>query len=630
MVKGLLPVVADVRVAWLLRCIGPVAYQVLIDLCSPVAPGTKIFAQLKTLLESHNAPTISLYEMRSAFSSHKQRAGESYAAFSLSLHHLITTCSFGTFLNDSLKSQFYHNILSDMVRDKIRNKEGNFSSMVALARFLNQPLPKTMPATTLISLTWFASINRRTKDSRKISNPVKDQNLSSRQDPIISRHKARYVQVVVGLMLGLIVPSKMCNVITVTVEDILLRFVAGLKIPLSIKEVPVKFRRTYLQTPSSVVVRGSFPFLLGISWISHIPLDWNAIFLINYVRHVKGDVVGLLRNKYPSVFKELPVYRNTPHTLTKVTPAEVCLGRKPHTKLSLLHQSMVLKPRVKEARAKFPASQSSKVTHFSPGGCSKQISTSHLRLRDPKAVPVELSWEIVEQAMPAHRPTLTSDGPTPDPLIQPPPVADRSLPAFPAPKPSTDSTPEDLLQAPSRMVPAHTLCNRLLSTSTIQYAESKDGTPKLADAPLIDTKLILNPEEVKHQKQLQEYITVTEPMDISTLSGVPEEHIKNRLVRIFKPSKNAMQSGTDNTHHWEMEFETRERWENPLMGWTSSGDPLSNLKLEFSTENAAIEFCEKNGWKWFIEEEKDKAKVQKVKSYGHNFSWNKRTRVSTK
>uniref|UniRef100_A0A7R8ZEU9 NADH dehydrogenase [ubiquinone] iron-sulfur protein 4, mitochondrial n=2 Tax=Timema TaxID=61471 RepID=A0A7R8ZEU9_TIMDO len=357
------------------------------------------------------------------------------------------------------------------------------------------------------------------------------------------------------------------------------------------------------------------------------------------------DVSTKSRTLQHKVDAFLLAYLKTPRTLTKVTPAEVFLGRKPRTNVSLLHPSMVLKLRVKEARAKFPASQSSKhrVSTFSylvvVGGCSKQISTSHLRLRDPKAVTVELSWEIVEQAMPAHRPALTSDGPTPDPLIQPPPVADRSLPAFPAPKPSTDSTPEDLRQAPSVMAPAHTLrdllqhlreCNRLLSTSTIQYAESKDGTPKLTDAPLIDTKLILNPEEVKHQKQLQEYITVTEPMDISTLSGVPEEHIKNRLVRIFKPSKNAMQSGTDNTHHWEMEFETRERWENPLMGWTSSGDPLSNLKLEFSTENAAIEFCEKNGWKWFIEEEKDKAKVQKVKSYGHNFSWNKRTRVSTK
>jgi NADH dehydrogenase (ubiquinone) Fe-S protein 4 len=59
-------------------------------------------------------------------------------------------------------------------------------------------------------------------------------------------------------------------------------------------------------------------------------------------------------------------------------------------------------------------------------------------------------------------------------------------------------------------------------------------------------------------------------MNISTITGVPEEHIKTRLVRIYRPSKNAMQSGTDNTNHWEIEFETRERWENPLMGWSST------------------------------------------------------------
>ena len=58
--------------------------------------------------------------------------------------------------------------------------------------------------------------------------------------------------------------------------------------------------------------------------------------------------------------------------------------------------------------------------------------------------------------------------------------------------------------------------------------------------------------------------------DIAPVTGVPEEHIKTRRVRIFKPAKNAMQSGTNNTHRWKMEFETRERWENPLMGWQSS------------------------------------------------------------
>jgi NADH dehydrogenase (ubiquinone) Fe-S protein 4 len=68
-----------------------------------------------------------------------------------------------------------------------------------------------------------------------------------------------------------------------------------------------------------------------------------------------------------------------------------------------------------------------------------------------------------------------------------------------------------------------------------------------------------------------------------------------------------------------------------LMCWTSlccSGDPLSNMKVEFQTEDEAIAFCEKNGWKWYVQ--KHKEKDLKPKSYGVNFSWNKRTRVSTK
>nr|CAD7458427.1 unnamed protein product [Timema tahoe] len=154
---------------------------------------------------------------------------------------------------------------------------------------------------------------------------------------------------------------------------------------------------------------------------------------------------------------------------------------------------------MKEAQAKFTASKSSKVTHFSPGdlvwvhsvthrkfkavpgeiqhrvstvsylaivgGRSKQISTSHLHLRDLKAVPVELPWEMIEQTMPAPMPTPTSDGPTPGPLIQSPPVADRSLPASPAPEPSPDSTPESLRRAPSVMAPAHTPVRPYLSVS---------------------------------------------------------------------------------------------------------------------------------------------------------------------
>lgn len=59
-------------------------------------------------------------------------------------------------------------------------------------------------------------------------------------------------------------------------------------------------------------------------------------------------------------------------------------------------------------------------------------------------------------------------------------------------------------------------------------------------------------------------------MDISSLSGVPEEHIKTRTVRIFVPARNAMQSGTYGLRRWKIEFDVRERWENPLMGWIST------------------------------------------------------------
>ncbi|XP_065455017.1 NADH dehydrogenase [ubiquinone] iron-sulfur protein 4, mitochondrial isoform X1 [Chrysemys picta bellii] len=116
--------------------------------------------------------------------------------------------------------------------------------------------------------------------------------------------------------------------------------------------------------------------------------------------------------------------------------------------------------------------------------------------------------------------------------------------------------------------------------------------------------------------------------DITPLTGVPEEHIKTRKVQIFVPARNAMQAGVNNTKKWKLEFDTRERWENPLMGWASTADPLSNMVLAFSTKEDAIAFAEKNGWSYDVQERR--IPKPKSKSYGENFSWNKRTRVSTK
>lgn len=143
-----------------------------------------------------------------------------------------------------------------------------------------------------------------------------------------------------------------------------------------------------------------------------------------------------------------------------------------------------------------------------------------------------------------------------------------------------------------------------------------------------------SPLEVYQRKRQElahpapESITVHDTEDVGIVSGVPEEHIRTRLVRIYQPAKSAMQSGTNNINYWQMDFDTRERWENTLIGWTSTADPMSNLKVQFASKEQAIEHCEKMGWNYYVQ--KPNRSAPKPRSYGTNFSWDKRTRVSTK
>ena len=55
-----------------------------------------------------------------------------------------------------------------------------------------------------------------------------------------------------------------------------------------------------------------------------------------------------------------------------------------------------------------------------------------------------------------------------------------------------------------------------------------------------------------------------------------------------------MQSGLGKSNKWILEFETRDPTRNPLMGWESSNDTLSELNLEFSSKELAIEYAKKN------------------------------------
>ncbi len=78
-----------------------------------------------------------------------------------------------------------------------------------------------------------------------------------------------------------------------------------------------------------------------------------------------------------------------------------------------------------------------------------------------------------------------------------------------------------------------------------------------------------------------------------------------------------MQSGLKKTNKWILEFETKNPTRNPLMGWESSSDTLSELKLEFSSKEKAIDYAKKRKIDFEIIEPK-KRKILK-KSYADNF-----------
>ena len=91
-----------------------------------------------------------------------------------------------------------------------------------------------------------------------------------------------------------------------------------------------------------------------------------------------------------------------------------------------------------------------------------------------------------------------------------------------------------------------------------------------------------------------------------------------KKAKIFKPTKTAMQSGLAKSEKWVVEYIVDQPGINPLMGWESSTDTLSELKLEFSSKEKAIEYAKKNKIEFEIIEEKIRKIVKK--SYSDNFT----------
>ncbi len=90
-----------------------------------------------------------------------------------------------------------------------------------------------------------------------------------------------------------------------------------------------------------------------------------------------------------------------------------------------------------------------------------------------------------------------------------------------------------------------------------------------------------------------------------------------KKAKIYIPNKSPMQSGLGKINKWILEFLTKDPTKNPLMGWESSTDTLTELKLEFTTKEDAINYAKKKKIDYEIIEPK-KRKIVK-KSYADNF-----------
>ena len=78
-----------------------------------------------------------------------------------------------------------------------------------------------------------------------------------------------------------------------------------------------------------------------------------------------------------------------------------------------------------------------------------------------------------------------------------------------------------------------------------------------------------------------------------------------------------MQSGSAKNNRWVLEFITKDPTQNPLMGWESSSDTLTELKLEFSTKELAINYAKRKKIDFDLIEPKKRKTVKK--SYADNF-----------
>ncbi len=95
------------------------------------------------------------------------------------------------------------------------------------------------------------------------------------------------------------------------------------------------------------------------------------------------------------------------------------------------------------------------------------------------------------------------------------------------------------------------------------------------------------------------------------------------LARIYRPAKNAMQSGKANTKDWVLEFAPASAGRSdPLMGWTLTGDMDGQIRLAFETKDEAVAYAQAHGIAFQISNPKTAKPI--IKAYADNFAFGRK------
>lgn len=91
-------------------------------------------------------------------------------------------------------------------------------------------------------------------------------------------------------------------------------------------------------------------------------------------------------------------------------------------------------------------------------------------------------------------------------------------------------------------------------------------------------------------------------------------------VRIYQPTKTAMQSGRAKTKFWVLEYVTdRQSNIDPLMGWIGGKAGVGQIKMRFSSKEEAIKYAKSKGLEYNIVEPKARKTI--IKNYADNFKY---------